>query len=82
MPTKRIELHLPHFDLPGTPITVCSWHVNLGQRVIEGDRLVEVLAGDATIDLPAPASGLLVERCAEVDQPVKTGDVLARIEAE
>ena len=77
-----IELRLPHFDLPGTPVTVCSWHVKIGQKVIEGDRLVEVHAGDVTIDLPAPASGVLSERCAEIDQIVAAGDVLARIAAE
>jgi pyruvate/2-oxoglutarate dehydrogenase complex dihydrolipoamide acyltransferase (E2) component len=62
--------------------TVCSWHCAAGQRVVEGDRLVEVLAGDVTIDLAAPATGTLVERSAAVDQPVKAGDLLAVIEAD
>ena len=78
----RVELRLPDLDLPGVSVTACSWHAQTGQRVIEGDRLLEILAGDATIDLPAPASGVLTERIAEIDQPLEAGQVLAMIEAE
>ena len=77
-----VELRLPNLELPGVPVTACSWHAQPGQRVIEGDRLLEILAGDATIDLQAPASGILVERTAEIDQPLETDQVLAVIEAE
>jgi pyruvate/2-oxoglutarate dehydrogenase complex dihydrolipoamide acyltransferase (E2) component len=78
----RIELRLPNLDLPGTPVTVCSWHAQVGQRVVAGDRLVEILAGDATIDLAAPASGVLVERSVEIDEELTAGQVLAVIAVE
>jgi pyruvate/2-oxoglutarate dehydrogenase complex dihydrolipoamide acyltransferase (E2) component len=77
-----VELRLPNLDLPGVSVTACSWHAQTGQRVIEGDRLLEILAGDVTVDLPAPTSGVLIERRAEVDRPLKIGEVLAVIEAE
>jgi pyruvate/2-oxoglutarate dehydrogenase complex dihydrolipoamide acyltransferase (E2) component len=51
----------------------------VGQRVVEGDRLIEILAGDVTVDLPAPTSGVLLERCVEVDETLQAGQVLARI---
>jgi pyruvate/2-oxoglutarate dehydrogenase complex dihydrolipoamide acyltransferase (E2) component len=79
---QRVELRLPNLDVSGVPITASSWHAAVGQRVIEGDRLVEILAGDAVVDLPAPASGVLAEKCVEIDQPLATGQVLAVIEAE
>jgi len=78
----RAELRLPDLDLPGVAISASTWHAATGQRVIEGDRLIEVLAGDATVDLPAPASGVLVERCVEIDEPLEIGQVLAVIDAE
>jgi pyruvate/2-oxoglutarate dehydrogenase complex dihydrolipoamide acyltransferase (E2) component len=78
----KVELRLPDLDLPGVRIAVSSWHVAAGQRVIEGDRLVEVLAGDAVVDLPAPASGVLVKRYAETDESLQTGQVLAIIQAD
>lgn len=77
-----IELRLPDLDLAGVPITVSAWHAAAGQRVIEGDRLVEILAGDAVVDLPAPASGVLVKRCALADEPLQAGQVLAIIESD
>ena len=80
MPADIVELRLPDFKLGDIPITVCSWYVKSNQRVMEGDRLVEVLAGDATIDLAAPASGILVERCVPIDEPLHVDQLLAVIE--
>jgi pyruvate/2-oxoglutarate dehydrogenase complex dihydrolipoamide acyltransferase (E2) component len=78
----RFELRLPDLDLPGATVTACVWHAAVGQRVKEGDRLLEIAAGDATVDLSAPVSGLLCERCVQIDQPLATGQVLARIQLE
>jgi pyruvate/2-oxoglutarate dehydrogenase complex dihydrolipoamide acyltransferase (E2) component len=74
------ELYLPDFDLPGVPVIACVWHAAVGDRVVEGDRLLEVTAGDVTIDLAAPASGILAERCVRVDDRLIVGQVLARIQ--
>ena len=82
MSSKHTELRLPNLDLPGTAVTVCSWHAKVGQRVVEGDRLVEILAGDATIDLGAPASGVLMKQCAEIDENLAAGQILAVIAVE
>jgi pyruvate/2-oxoglutarate dehydrogenase complex dihydrolipoamide acyltransferase (E2) component len=76
MPT---ELHLPDLDLPGVAVVASAWHASVGQKVVEGDRLVEVTAGDVTIDLSSPASGILAERCVTIDDPLQTGQLLARI---
>jgi pyruvate/2-oxoglutarate dehydrogenase complex dihydrolipoamide acyltransferase (E2) component len=76
----RVELRLPHFDLAEMPVVACSWYAVVGQRVVEGDRLLEILAGDITVDLAAPASGVLVERLVELDDPLETGQRLAIIE--
>ncbi len=78
----RLELRLPDLDLPGVMVSACSWHANQGQRVIEGDRLLEIVAGDVAVDLPAPASGILIERCVSIDQPLEKGQLLACIQVE
>jgi pyruvate/2-oxoglutarate dehydrogenase complex dihydrolipoamide acyltransferase (E2) component len=80
MAAHRVELRLPDFDLGEVVITACSWHVANGQRVVEGDRLLELLAGEVTIDLSAPASGRLVERAVRVDESLAVGQLLAVIE--
>ena len=79
--STRVELRLPDFELPARAITACSWHASLGQRLVEGDRLLEVLAADVTLELSSPAGGILVEQCVEKDDPLATGQLLAVIEA-
>jgi pyruvate/2-oxoglutarate dehydrogenase complex dihydrolipoamide acyltransferase (E2) component len=75
-----VELTLPDIDLPGVPIIVSAWHAKAGQRVIEGDRLIEISAGDVTVDLSAPATGVLAEQCVRIDDRITVGQRLARIE--
>jgi len=65
-----------------TEMFVSFWFAEEGEEVLEGDRLVEILAGSVTFDVPAPQSGRLVEvRLAEEDA-VHSGDVLALVETE
>jgi pyruvate/2-oxoglutarate dehydrogenase complex dihydrolipoamide acyltransferase (E2) component len=64
-------LTLPDLGLGDQPIVLSLWLVKKGSRVAEGEPLVEVLAGAATVDLPSPADGVLVEKSATA------GDVLA-----
>ena len=77
-----VDLHLPDLDLPGVAISVSTWHAAVGQRVVEGDRLIEVTAGDVTVDVPAPANGVLAERCVTTDELLSVGQILARIRPE
>ena len=77
---SRVELRLPDFELHARAITACSWHASVGQRVVEGDRLLEVLAGDVTVELSSPASGVLTEKCVERDDLLTAGQLLAVIE--
>lgn len=48
----------------------------------EGDPILEVLAGNAVVDLPAPADGVLAKRLVGEDERVEIGQRLAIIEAE
>ena len=75
-----VELTLPDLDLPSIPVTVTAWHAKTGQRVVEGDRLVEVTAGDVTVDLSSPATGILAEQCVKIDEQLAVGQLLARIQ--
>jgi pyruvate/2-oxoglutarate dehydrogenase complex dihydrolipoamide acyltransferase (E2) component len=76
----NVALVLPEIDLPGVPVAVSAWHAKPGQAVVEGDRLIEVTAGDVTVDLAAPASGILAEQCVKIDEPLTVGQLLARIQ--
>jgi pyruvate/2-oxoglutarate dehydrogenase complex dihydrolipoamide acyltransferase (E2) component len=39
-----------------------------------------VTAGDVTVDVSAPASGILAEQCVKIDEHLKVGQLLARIQ--
>jgi pyruvate/2-oxoglutarate dehydrogenase complex dihydrolipoamide acyltransferase (E2) component len=72
----------PDLDLPETQVLVSAWLVPRGAEVVAGDRLVELLAGDVTVDVSAPVNGVLVERRIGEDQPVAPGQVLGMIAAD
>lgn len=77
----RHELTLPDLGLPNITPTASVWLVKEGSEVTLGDRLIEVLCDSVTVDLSAPASGVLVEMCVEEDEPLSVGQVLAIIES-
>jgi pyruvate dehydrogenase E2 component (dihydrolipoamide acetyltransferase) len=80
VPDARYQIVLPNLDVTGVETTLSLWLVDVGSEVAVGDRLVEILAGGATIDLPSPAAGRLVETLVGEDEPVDTGQVLGIIE--
>jgi pyruvate/2-oxoglutarate dehydrogenase complex dihydrolipoamide acyltransferase (E2) component len=72
---------LPEIGLePGTEMVLSFWFADEGEEVFEGDRLVEILAGSVTFDIPAPVTGRLVQLQAVEDDLVQCGDVLALVE--
>jgi Pyruvate/2-oxoglutarate dehydrogenase complex, dihydrolipoamide acyltransferase (E2) component, and related enzymes len=59
---------------------VVKWHVKEGDYVKEGDPLVDVMTEKATVTLPAPTSGRVVEILIGEGQGVKVGQTLCVIE--
>ena len=76
----RIELCMPDLGLDDQPITLSMWLVPRGAQVTAGERVAEVLAGPATVDLPSPVDGILIERLVDEDERITVGQALAVIE--
>ena len=74
------EIILP--ELGAEPAVLSVWFADVGEEVFEGDRLVEILVGGATFDVPAPATGRLAEKRALVDDALRPGQVLGVIQVE
>jgi 2-oxoisovalerate dehydrogenase E2 component (dihydrolipoyl transacylase) len=72
---------LPDLGLGDQPITLTMWLVKKGSHVAEGEPLVEVLAGAATVDLPSPIEGVLTAKSAAVGDVLVVGQQLAMIES-
>lgn len=80
MPGQRHDVVLPDLGLAGVPLTASAWLSDVGTRVYEGDRLIEISAGEVTVDLPSPATGILIEQCVGEDDEVTVGQVLGVVE--
>ena len=66
----------------GIEMVVSCWFVDEGDDVLEGDQIVEILAGPVTFDVAAPATGRLVQIRAAEEDVVLAGTVLAIVESE
>jgi pyruvate/2-oxoglutarate dehydrogenase complex dihydrolipoamide acyltransferase (E2) component len=64
---------------PDVPIVISYWFASPGELVWEGERLVEVLAGPATFDVPSPVTGRLVKIHGQEDDRVEPGSVLGLV---
>jgi pyruvate/2-oxoglutarate dehydrogenase complex dihydrolipoamide acyltransferase (E2) component len=76
------HLLLPDLGIDDRPIVLSMWLVKEGTPVAAGDPVVEVLAGAVTVDLPAPADGILVRKLVADGEPLTVGQRLAVLEGE
>jgi pyruvate/2-oxoglutarate dehydrogenase complex dihydrolipoamide acyltransferase (E2) component len=79
---QNCYLTLPELGIDAQPITACLWLVDSGSRVAEGESILEVLAGAANVELPAPIDGVLVEKLVDEGHTLHVGQRLAVIEPE
>lgn len=71
---------IPLPDVGSDRARVSLWFVRPGERVYEGDRVVEVVVPGATVDVPSPATGTVRERLALPGDGVRAGQVLGTID--
>ena len=80
MEQNMLEVRLP--DLGEVEaVRVIEWLKRVGDRMEEGNDLVEVETEKTTFVIPAPASGRLVEGATAEGATVCRGDVVGEIEA-
>jgi pyruvate/2-oxoglutarate dehydrogenase complex dihydrolipoamide acyltransferase (E2) component len=79
---RKQHLVLPDLGMGEVPIRASVWLVERGAIVTLGDPLLEVVAGSVTVDLPAPASGVLARRLVLEDETLHLGQRLAVITAD
>lgn len=77
----RHAITVPDFGMSGESLVLSAWLASVGDLVVEGDRVVEVLAGAATIDLESPVTGILAEKLVDVDEAIAIGQVVGTVTA-
>lgn len=74
-----IEVTLPELSEGVKEATISYWHAEEGDKVEEGQDLVELTTDKATFNIPAPASGVLSEVFFEEGDTVEVGEALGII---
>ncbi len=79
----HVPLLMPDLDLPPQQVMIVSgWLVPLDREVFEGDRLVEISAGEVLVDLSAPATGRLVRKSVAEGDAVVANQTLGVVQTE
>lgn len=60
--------------------TIVSWHKNIGDRIVKGDIVLEIMMDKANFEVEAFESGTLAEILAQPGDDVKVGTPIARLE--
>ena len=76
---KRIPITIPDFGAGDEKIRISAWLVDVGQMVIAGDNVLEVLVPGITFDIAATQSGELVEATKAVDEFVVANEIVGWI---
>jgi pyruvate dehydrogenase E2 component (dihydrolipoamide acetyltransferase) len=78
----KFEFRLPDIGEGLAEAEVAKWLVSVGDRVTEDQAVVEMMTDKATVELPAPGAGVMVEQLAAEGDVVKTGAVLYVLETD
>ena len=78
----HFEFRLPDIGEGLAEAEVAKWLVAVGDRVAEDQAVVEMMTDKASVELPAPGAGVVVEQRAAEGDVVKTGAVLYVIDTD
>jgi len=79
--TATIEIRAPSEQTDGTRSQVQRWLKSVGDPVAENEPLIELETDKVTIEIPAPAAGVLAEILKQEQDEIAPGELLGRIEA-
>src|SRR5215467_12602474 len=76
----RYVVKLPDIGEGTTEAEIVAWHVKPGDAIREEDPLVDVMTEKATVEIPAPVSGIVVVLSGAVGEKRPVGSELATLE--
>ena len=80
-PEKVIDIVTPQAGESVSEGTILEWHKQPGDAVAADETIVEISTDKVDVELPAPASGTLIEILAPEGETVGVGQVIARMAA-
>ena len=79
--TATIEIRAPSEQTEGTRSQVQRWLKSVGDSVAENEPLIELETDKVTIEIPAPAAGVLAEILKQESDEIEPGALLGRIQS-
>ncbi len=76
------QIKMPQLGESVTEGTVDKWLKNEGDFVKRDEPLVEVVTDKVNAEIPSPVSGVVEELLLEEGDPVKPGQLIARVATE
>ena len=77
-----IPIVIPQLKSGDEPLSISGWLVDLSDRVVAGDLIVELLIPGITFDMAAESSGRVTEILKPVDAIVHPGETIGWIDDE
>ncbi|MGA7397006.1 MAG: biotin/lipoyl-containing protein, partial [Solirubrobacterales bacterium] len=77
---ESITVTMPEMGESVTEGTVLEWHVAVGDKVDEGQTLIEVSTDKVDAEVPAPTSGTITKLLVEPDDEIPIGAGLAELD--
>lgn len=75
-----VELKVPQIGESITEVQIASWHKKVGEFVKQDEAVVEIESDKATVELPAPVSGILTQILIKEGEPSKVGAIVGMME--
>ncbi|MFS4417652.1 dihydrolipoamide acetyltransferase family protein [Maribacter sp. 2307ULW6-5] len=79
---SKFELKLPRMGESVAEATLTTWLKEIGDTIEMDEAVFEIATDKVDSEVPSEVEGILVEKCHQVDDVVKVGDVVAIIETE
>ena len=78
--STSIPVLAPTEQTEGSKLQVLRWLKDVGADVVENEPLIEIETDKVTVEVPAPATGVLREILRRENDEVEPGELLAQIE--
>ena len=77
-----IDVKVPQLSESVAEATLVTWYKKAGEAVSRDENLIDIETDKVVLELPAPASGVLVELVKQNGDTVVAGELIARIDTE
>ena len=76
-----IEVKVPNLPESVADATIATWHKKIGDRITRDENIVDLETDKVVLEVPSPVDGVLQEILFKEGDTVRSGELLARIDA-